>query len=119
MLFRSNETNEDVLVSSISVVFGTKKEKLLPQYLMLFLTRTEFDRYARFNSWGSARETFNYPDMCDVIVPIPSIEIQQSISDIYSAYRNRKGINERLKAQIKDLCPILIKGSVEEARKGA
>jgi len=61
-----NNSDEPLLVSSISEVFGTDLEKLLPEYLMLFLTRSEFDRYARFNSWGSARETFNFDDMCDV-----------------------------------------------------
>ncbi len=114
-----NETEKAVLVSSISLVFSTKSDKLLSRYLMLFLTRSEFDRFARFNSWGSARETFNFSDMCEVKIPIPAIEIQEAISEIYIAYKNRKSINEKLKAQIKDLCPILIKGSVEEARKEA
>lgn len=114
-----NETEEAVLVSSISLVFSTKTDKLLSRYLMLFLTRSEFDRFARFNSWGSARETFNFSDMCEVKIPIPAIEIQEAISEIYTAYKNRKNINEKLKAQIKDLCPILIKGSIEEARKEA
>ena len=51
-----NNTNEEFLVSSIYVVFGTQKEFFLPEYLMMFFIRSEFDRYARFNSWGSARE---------------------------------------------------------------
>ena len=82
---------------------------------MLFLTRDEFDRYARFNSWGSARETFDWSEMCNVEIPIPDISIQKSIAEIYSVYTQRKKINEQLKAQIKDICPILIKGSLEEA----
>lgn len=110
-----NNTNDAFLVSSISIVFGTNKEKLLPEYLMLFLIRSEFDRYARFNSWGSARETFNFNDMCDVEIPIPDINIQKAISGIYKAYVERKKISEQLKAQIKDLCPILIKGAIQEA----
>jgi type I restriction enzyme S subunit len=109
-----NDTDNPVLVSSISVVFGTDAKRLLPEYLMLFLTRPEFDRYARFNSWGSARETFNFSDMCDVQIPIPDIKIQESIAEIYKVYIQRKEINERLKAQIKGICPILIKGSMEE-----
>lgn len=108
-----NNTEDDFLVSSISIVFSTKTEKLLPEYLMLFLMRSEFDRYARFNSWGSARETFSFNDMCDVEIPIPDISIQKGISEIYAAYVERKNINERLKMQIKDLCPILIKGSLQ------
>ena len=110
-----NNTDEPLLVSSISEVFGTDVEKLLPEYLMLFLTRPEFDRYARFNSWGSARETFNFDDMCDVEVPIPDIKVQKAISDIYAVYVDRKHIDDRLKERIKNMCPILIKGSLEEA----
>lgn len=110
-----NNTDETYLVSSISVVFETKKE-LLSEYLMLFFIRDEFDRYARYHSWGSAREMFTFDDMRLVEIPIPSLDIQQSIVNIYNAYIERKEINEKLKAQIKDLCPILIKGSLEEAR---
>ncbi len=112
-----NDTDETFLVSSISTVFGTDLSVLIPEYLMLFLTRSEFDRYARFNSWGSARETFNFEDMCDVEIPIPDISVQKAIADIFTAYNTRKLINERLKAQIKDLCPILVKGAVEEGEK--
>ena len=70
-----NDTDETFLVSSISTVFGTELSVLIPEYLMLFLTRSEFDRYARFNSWGSARETFNFEDMCDVEIPIPDFSV--------------------------------------------
>ena len=113
-----NDTDETFLVSSISTVFGTDLSVLIPEYLMLFLTRSEFDRYARFNSWGSARETFNFEDMCDVEIPIPDISVQKAIADIFTAYNTRKLINERLKAQIKDLCRILVKGAVEEGERG-
>lgn len=83
----------------------------------MFFNRTEFDRYARFHSWGSARETFSWDDLIKVEIPIASMEIQRSIVDIYTVYKERKNINEKLKVQIKDICPILIKGSIEEARK--
>lgn len=112
-----NRTKETFLVSSISTVFKTDTRYLLPEFLMLYICREEFDRYARFHSWGSARETFDWDEMCDVRIPIPSIEIQQDIVNIYEAYLTRKGINEKLKTQIKDLCPILIKGSIEEAQR--
>lgn len=112
-----NNTEEPFLVSSISTVFGTKQEYLLPEFLMLFICRTEFDRYARFHSWGSARETFGWDQMCEVRIPIPDIEIQHNIVNIFNAYKERKNINEKLKSQIKDICPILIKGSIEEGRK--
>jgi type I restriction enzyme S subunit len=110
-----NDSDNTYLVSSISTVFSTNDEKLLPAYLMLFFSRTEFDRYARFHSWGSARETFDWEEMCGVKLPIPDIKVQQAIVDIYTSYTNRRAINEKMKAQIKDICPILIKGSLEEA----
>ena len=109
-----NDAEDTFLVSSISVVFSTVREKLLEEYLMLFFTRSEFDRYSRFHSWGSAREAFDWADMCDVEIPIPELTVQRAIADIYKSYITRRRINEQLKAQIKDLCPILIKGSLEE-----
>jgi len=112
-----NQSEENYLVSSISTVIQTDGAKLLPKYLYLYFCRTEFDRYARFHSWGSARETFSLDDMKEVRIPLPSIDVQKSIVDIHEAYTIRKVINEKLKAQIKDICPILIKGSIEEARK--
>lgn len=112
-----NQSCENYLVSSISTVIQTDNTKLLPKYLYLFFCRTEFDRYARFHSWGSARETFSLDDMKEVRMPLPSIDVQKAIVGIYEAYKIRKEINEKLKAQIKDICPILIKGSIEEATK--
>jgi type I restriction enzyme S subunit len=111
-----NDTDDTFLVSSISTVFGTKTDHLIPEYLMLFLTRTEFDRYARFNSWGSARETFDWEEMCNIQIPIPDITDQKAIAEVYAVYVKRKKINEQLKEQIKDICPILIKGSLEEGK---
>lgn len=113
-----NRTKNALLVSSISTVFRTIANKLLPEYLMLFFTRFEFDRYARFHSWGSARETFTWDDLCDVKIPIPDIETQKAISEIYAVYNKRREINEKLKEQIKNICPILIKGSFEEGKNG-
>lgn len=111
-----NNTPNTYICSSSYIVFAiTATESLLPGYLAMLFRRGEFDRYARFHSWGSARETFDWEEMCDVKIPIPPIEIQQDIVTIYKAYLARKNINEKLKSQIKDLCPILIKGSLEEA----
>lgn len=111
-----NSSPKTYLVSSISTVFETNKKYLIPQYLFLFFLRAEFDRYARFHSWGSARENFNWEDMCDVQIPIPGIEVQKSIAEMYTVYNVRKKINEQLKAQIKSICPILIRGSLEEGK---
>lgn len=111
-----NNTDEPCLVSSISIVFATR-ETLDPNYLMLMLSRAEFDRYARFNSWGSARETFTWEDMQEVKLPIPSIEMQKSIAHVYASLVERRQINEQLKALSRRICPILIKGSLDEARR--
>ena len=112
-----NNTDEDIVVTSVNEVFSVDEDKLLPEYLSMFFNRTEFDRYARFHSWGSARETFTWDDLIKVEIPIADITVQKSIADIYKVYKERKDINEKLKAQIKDICPILIKGSIEETRK--
>lgn len=117
LAFSYNTFERDLVVSPIYEVFSVNKEKLLPAYLAMWLSRVEFDRYARFNSWGSARENFSMEEMKEVEIPIPDIEIQKSIVNIYNCYIERKRINEQLKAQIKDICPILIKGSIEEGRK--
>ena len=104
------------LVSPIYTVFKTNSEKLLPEYLMLWFKRSEFDRYARYNSWGSAREMFTFDDMTKVKIPVPNIVVQRSIAEMYSVFMNRREINEKLKAQIKNICPILIKGAIDEGR---
>ena len=107
------------LVSPLYTTFRVVKEGLLPEYLCLWFNRSEYDRYARFESWGSARELYSFDTLAETQIPIPDIAIQQSIVNIYKSYSERRTINERLKAQIKDICPILIKGSIEEARKEA
>ena len=113
-----NDNNSPYICSSSYIVFKVAdKSCLMPEYLSILFERDEFNRYARFNSWGSARETFDWTEMCDVKIPIPEYNIQKSIVDIYKTYNTRKSINERLKTQIKDICPILIKGSIEEARR--
>lgn len=108
-----NDTNEVILVTSVNEVFECNENKVLPEYLCMQFNRTEFDRYARFHSWGSARETFTWNDLCEVQFPIPEISIQKSIANIYNVYIKRKQINEQLKTQIKDICPVLIRGSLK------
>ncbi len=112
-----NQSDEPYLVSSIATVIQTDKNILLSKYLYLFFCRTEFDRYTRFHSWGSARETFSLNDMKEVQIPLPDMSTQKAIVEIYGVYNARKEINNRLKSQLKNICPILIKGSLEEARK--
>jgi type I restriction enzyme S subunit len=84
------------------------------EYLYAYFKRSEFDRRVRFSSWGSSQELLSWENLCDIKVPVPDIQVQKSIADIMNVYILRKEINEQLKAQIKDICPILIRGSLEE-----
>ena len=108
--------DEDCIISGSYQVFEVKdKAALIPEYLMLWMSRPETQRYCGFNAWGSTRDVFDYDELCQLEFPIPDITTQQSIMNIYNQYIARKEINEKLKTQIKDLCPILIKGSLQEA----
>jgi len=114
-----NREQESVIVTWNYNAFMIKKEskeQLNPEYLYAFFKRTEFDRLVRYMSWGSSQELFSWDSLCEVMLPVPDIEVQNAIAEINNVYVERKSINERLKAQIKDMCPILIKGSIEEAR---
>lgn len=111
-----NNTSKDIVVSSVNEVFSVDEENLLPEYLCMFFNRKEFDRYARFHSWGSARETFTWNDLCEVEIPIPDIQIQQYVANIFKVYQLRKKISKNLKEQIRNICPILIKGSIDEGK---
>lgn len=116
LAFAVNTFNNDIVVSPIYEVFSVDQSKIISSYLAMWLSRKEFDRYARYNSWGSARENFSFEDMRNVEIPIPDIAIQKAISEIYAVYVQRKEVNEKLKTQIRDICPILIKGSLEEGK---
>ena len=113
MAIALNRGKEPVLVSSIYTTFKSKDtSKLLPEYLFMFFDRPEFDRYARFNSWGSAREVFTMDDMNDVEIPIPDIKVQRQIVNIHKCYIERQRIADALKEQINNICPVLIRGSL-------
>lgn len=104
-----NTSNETYVVTSVNKVIKSKDENILDiGYLHLFLRREEFDRYAIFNSWGSAREIFAYDDLCDVQIPLPPLEIQQKIVDLYNCYEECKRISTVAREKIKNLCPALV-----------
>lgn len=113
-----NNEKKSYLLSPIYKTFKVIDENVLyPDYLMMWFSRKEFVRYCWFYAFGSARDNFEWNQMCEVEIPIPDIKIQKSISNIYKCYIERQSINELLKNQIKNICPILIKGSVEEAKE--
>ena len=90
--------NEDAaIISQAYTVFEVKDtNELLPEYLMMWFRRSEFDRYARFHSHGSAREVFDWPEMCDVVLPIPSIERQREIVAEYETLSKRIRLNNQM-----------------------
>ena len=94
---------DEGLVSNIYTVFEVKDEnELLPEYLMLWFSRPEFDRYARFKSHGSVREIMDWDEMCKVELPVPSIDKQRSIVKAYQTITERielkRRINDNLEA---------------------
>ena len=70
--------------------------------------RPEFDRYARFNSWGSVRETFDWSEMERVQIPLPPIDVQQAIVDVYHCMERTKQIAATAREKLKTLCPALV-----------
>lgn len=105
---------EGVISSTYTAFEVIDLNTILPEYLYLWFSRDEFDRYARYHSWGSARETFDWQNMCDVELPIPSIEKQKSIVAIHRILEERKKINEKLKATIRPLCPVITQGVLKD-----
>ena len=105
-----NTTTNSILVSSIYTTFKSRdNNELLPEYLFLLLSRSEFDRYARFNSWGSARETFDWSELCRVKIPLPPLEVQQSIVDLYKCLEEAKKIASEAREKLKTLCQALVR----------
>lgn len=104
-----NNTEHPVLISSIYTAFRCKdKEELLPEYLFMLLNRPEFDRYSRFNSWGSARETFDWSEMCRVEIPKPPIDVQKAIVEVFNCSERAKQIATEAKERLRTLCPALV-----------
>ena len=88
---------DEGLVSNIYTVFEVKDEnELLPEYLMLWFSRPEFDRYARFKSHGSVREIMDWDEMCKVELPVPSIEKQRSIVKAYNTITDRIELKRKI-----------------------
>ena len=89
-------TEQAIISQAYSVFEIIDAKQLLPEYLMMWFRRPEFDRYARFKSHGSAREIFDWSEMCDVLLPIPPIARQHEIVAEYARLANRIRLNNRL-----------------------
>jgi type I restriction enzyme S subunit len=109
-----NDTENTYIVSSSYVVFKVARtDILLSDYLFMYFNRPEFDRYARFNSWGSARETFSWEDMCDIDIELPPIEIQKKYAAIYTAMLSNQRSYEQGLEDLKLVCD----GYIESLRR--
>ena len=104
-----NTTDETYIVSSSYVVFSVFRSDLLnSDYLFMYFNRPEFDRYSRFNSWGSARETFSWEDMCDIDIELPSLSVQQKYVDVYKAMLANQQSYERGLKDLKLTCDAFV-----------
>lgn len=102
--------HDDAIISQAYTVFEVvDHEKLLPEYLMMWFRRPEFDRYARFHSHGSAREVFDWDELCDVKVPIPSITRQREIVEEYETLTRRIHLNEQMIQHLEDTAQALFR----------
>ena len=102
----AHNTSEDTyIVSSSYIVFKVNRPEVISSdYLFIFFNRPEFDRYARFNSWGSARETFSWEDFCDLDITLPSIEQQRKYVDVYLALQNNLAAYQSKVEELKLVC---------------
>ena len=104
------EEYDKAIVSQAYTVFEViDKNELLPEYLMMWFRRPEFDRYARFKSHGSAREIFDWAEMCDTELPIPSIEKQLEIVREYNVIQNRITLNNQLISKLEETAQAIYK----------
>lgn len=100
----------DCIVSPSYRIFEVvKTDKLIPEYLMMWFRRPEFDRYARYKSHGSAHEFFEYDNMCEIELPIPSIDQQKKIVKEYHTITDRIKLNEQLNQKLKDTAQSIYK----------
>lgn len=109
-----NEGKDLIVSPAYESFYIVNKDELDPYYLYMLLQRESFAKKVLFNSFGSSTVVFDIDDLGQIEIPILDIETQIAIGNVYRAYKERKAINDKLKSQIKDICPVLIKGSLEE-----
>ena len=106
-----------IIISPAYTVFECKNNAVLPDYIMMWFSREESDRRGWFMSDSSIRTNLDLDRFYEISIPVPDTPMQKSVVELYSVYIERRKINKQLKAQIKDICPILIKGSLEEGKR--
>jgi len=106
---------EEGLVSNVYTVFEVIDEhELIPEYLMLWFSRPEFDRYARFKSHGSVREVMDWDEMCKVELPVPSYEEQKRIVDSYKTITERIALKQKINDNLEEAALSIYKDSIGE-----
>ncbi len=109
-----NTSDNTYIVSSSYIVFKVgRPDILLSNYLFMYFNRPEFDRYARFSSWGSARETFSWDDFCDIEITLPDIEQQRKYVNVYLALQKNLEAYQSKTDDLKTVCD----GYIEELRQ--
>lgn len=103
-----------IIISPAYTVMQLKGVPILPEYIMMWFSRRESDRKGWFMSDGSIRSNLDLDRFYETEIPIPDSSVQKTLVDLFSVYEMRKSINERLKDQIKSICPILIRGSLQD-----
>lgn len=102
-----NDDDEAIISQAYTVFEITDKEKLLPEYLMMWFRRPEFDRYARFHSHGSAREVFDWDELCNVMLPVPTLSRQRELVAEYETLTHRIRLNEQMIAKLEETAQAL------------
>lgn len=101
-------TADVCIISPMYIVFHVSEDIIIPEYLALWFRRTEFQRSTLFFASGSVRDTFGYKEMCNVKIPLPPIEVQQAIVNIYKCANEAKQIAEEADWLSHEVCPALL-----------
>lgn len=101
-------TADVCIISPMYIVFHVSEDIIIPEYLALWFRRTEFQRSTLFFASGSVRDTFGYKEMCNVKIPLPPIEVQQAIVNIYKCANEAKQIAEEADRLSREVCPALL-----------
>lgn len=101
-------TADSCIVSPMYIVFHINEDIIVPEYLAMWFRRSEFQRSTLFFASGSVRDTFGYKEMCNVKIPLPPIDIQQAIVNIYKCANEAKQIAEEADRLSREVCPALL-----------
>ena len=102
------DSDDEAIISQAYTVFEIiNQEQLLPEYLMMWFRRPEFDRYARFHSHGSAREVFDWDELCEVRLPVPTLARQREIVEEYETLSRRIRLNNQMIARLEETAQAL------------